>query len=128
MGNETAKKIYDYGIFDYGKSLDFAFSSPVGPRLAVEAAKCAGPGSPLLFSFRPIRPAEYYLKVSESDYAAAASQNFADVTQLVTQLGDFGGAQEKPESASPGSSSTSETAGEGIRTLDVQLGKLAFCH
>ena len=70
----------------------------------------------------------FYLKVSEADFEAAASQSFAVRTQLGTQLADCRERKEKPGSASPGVSDTSETAGEGTRTLDVQLGKLAFCH
>ncbi len=71
---------------------------------------------------------EFYLKVSEAEYQAAASQSFGLCTQLCAQLGDSEGAQEKPESSDPGLPSTYEEAGDGTRTHDVQLGKLAFCH
>ena len=71
---------------------------------------------------------QFYLKVSDLDYEAAAAQSFGVCTQLCAGLGDSDGAEEKPESITSGSSGTSDTAGEGIRTLDVQLGKLAFYH
>jgi len=71
---------------------------------------------------------EFYLKVSEADYQAAAGWNFGDVTQLVTQPDNSKEDKEKPGFVNPGSESTSGKAGERIRTADVQLGKLAFYH
>ena len=68
----------------------------------------------------------FYLKVGEAEYDAAARQPFATCTQLGTQPADSDRPRETAESVDPGESDTSETAGEGIRTLDVQLGKLRF--
>jgi len=70
---------------------------------------------------------QYYLSVSEGDYAAAAAKRFSEGTQLCAQLGESGTEEEKPESVSPGFPSTSIEAGERIRTADVQLGKLTRC-
>jgi hypothetical protein len=51
------------------------------------------------------------------------------VTQLGTQLGVSAPQEQNvPDSQPIEEQGVEEKAGEGIRTLDVQLGKLAFYH
>jgi integrase len=76
---------------------------------------------------------KYYLQVPKSEYDRAATNSFWEkVTQEVTQNGVFDQNQaqkEKPESLQvPDNKRDMKKAGERIRTVDVQLGKLAFYH
>ena len=66
----------------------------------------------------------YYAKVVDSEF-----EKVSGVTQKVTQKAETG-SEATPEPVSENSSVVNFTsrAGEGIRTLDVQLGKLAFYH
>jgi integrase len=75
----------------------------------------------------------YYLQVSEAEYEKASSMRLSEVVaQLVAQLPENGPNPEPNENAESSEPSASqalpETAGDGIRTHDVQLGKLAFYH
>ena len=77
--------------------------------------------------------ATFYLQVSETDYEkAAAEQMGADLPRNLPRLAKT---DEKPaenedaaDSQPAASQELTETAGDRIRTDDVQLGKLAFYH
>jgi len=75
---------------------------------------------------------EFYLKVSDADYNAASGRFSEKGTQLGTQPAKN---EEKPAetekeevSEADDNSGVTVKAGERIRTVDVQLGKLAFYH
>ena len=73
---------------------------------------------------------QHYLRVDERDLCAATHSRIGTkVTQLVTQLGVFEPQEPKqPDSQPSVDQGVEEKAGDGIRTHDVQLGKLAFYH
>jgi hypothetical protein len=73
---------------------------------------------------------QHYLRVNESDLQAATHTPIGrKLTQLLTQLADSQPNVKSKPDAQPIENDGLETkAGEGIRTLDVQLGKLAFYH
>ncbi len=76
---------------------------------------------------------EFYLQVPDSEYERAGKDGFTPVApQLWTQLASNGTDMAKKENAEDAQvleqQGLSETAGERIRTADVQLGKLAFYH
>jgi len=73
---------------------------------------------------------QHYLRVNEADIDAASRTPIAGkLTQLLTQLDDLAiSGDEEPEPQVLKLEDFRKKAGEGIRTLDVQLGKLAFYH
>ncbi len=73
---------------------------------------------------------QHYLRVNESDLAAAAQTPIdPNLTQLLTQL-DVSEqlAEDESEPQVLNFDEFRRKAGDGIRTHDVQLGKLAFYH
>ncbi len=73
---------------------------------------------------------QHYLRVNEADLDAASRTPIAKkLTQLLTQLADFeASAEEEHEAQVLNLEDFRRKAGDGIRTHDVQLGKLAFYH
>ena len=73
---------------------------------------------------------QHYLRVNESDLATAAQTPIdPSLTQLLTQLDENAvSAEEEREPQVLKLADFRRTAGDGIRTHDVQLGKLAFYH
>jgi len=75
---------------------------------------------------------EFYLKVNEADYLKAAGKPTEDCTQLCTQPDKKGEKETQDEKQSSRQDAVNKEvtnkAGDEIRTLDVQLGKLAFYH
>ena len=73
---------------------------------------------------------QHYLRVNEADIDAASRTPISgNLTQLLTQLAVSEGSDD--QDAEPQVLKLHDftnKAGEGIRTLDVQLGKLAFYH
>ena len=65
---------------------------------------------------------EFYLKVSDADYATAASQDFTDVTQLVTQPANFVPPREKPESEDSGEKALMKKRASGFEPPTSSLG------
>ena len=72
--------------------------------------------------------AQYYLKISEADYVAAATEESEKLHNSLHNSGISAHRKEAPKSEDSGASTTYDEAGERIRTADVQLGKLAFYH
>src|SRR5690606_34491614 len=73
---------------------------------------------------------QHYLRVNDADIDAAARTPIAgNLTQLLTQLAVSEGSDEgEPEPQVLKLADFRKKAGDGIRTHDVQLGKLAFYH
>ena len=73
---------------------------------------------------------QHYLRVNDADIEAASrTQIGTNLTQLLTQLDvSEASADEVPEPQTPKLADFKKKAGDGIRTHDVQLGKLAFYH
>ena len=76
---------------------------------------------------------KYYLQVPESEYDRASNTGlWSKVTQKVTQLNDSDQNEEKSNvddlSQPIGYNKDTKKAGDGIRTHDIQLGKLTFYH
>jgi len=76
---------------------------------------------------------KYYLQVPESEYKKASDNNFwKNVTQNVTQNTNLSQNDEEIKrsdlSQVIGYNEHTKKAGDGIRTHDIQLGKLTFYH
>ncbi len=74
--------------------------------------------------------AQLYLHANESDPPIATQPRIdPNLTQLLTQLDvSQGSADDEPEPQVLKLADFRKEAGDGIRTHDVQLGKLAFYH